>query len=193
MESESYADVPMLVSTDEDAGQGSIIFTQEKEIINESWESYYLVDVLIDSGFNETDPDMFMTTCHSPECPLGPWVFDTLEKTYGDETTGPRSERRLLFDRINSALLEIYQMFMKPCVWAKPVTRITGSNWSRHGLIGELHKLLANQEKRANYDISEKVLDREMQWSDFGEDIEVIGKEIEKLLINDLITEFISM
>ncbi|CAK9147225.1 unnamed protein product [Ilex paraguariensis] len=194
MESESYAEVPMLPSTDEDLGQGSIIFSEEQGIFrSESWESFYLDDVLIDSGFIKTDPDMLMTIWHSPECPLGPWVFDNLEKKYCDETTGPRSERRLLFDRINSAFLEIYQRFIDPCPWVKPATRQVGTKLQLHGVKDELHKLLASQEKRANEDISEMMLDWEMQWLDFGDNMNMIGKDIEKLLINDLITELVVM
>ncbi|KAA8518850.1 hypothetical protein F0562_016376 [Nyssa sinensis] len=119
---------------------------------------------------------MFMVTWHSPDCPLGLWVFDNLEKKYCDETSWLKSERRLLFDRINSGLLEIYQCFKDPHPWVKPVTRRVASNWSRDGIKNELYnKLLASQENNANDDKAEMVLEVGSQWLDLGADIDVIG------------------
>ncbi|KAI7990530.1 High mobility group B protein 13 [Camellia lanceoleosa] len=42
-------------------------------------------------------------------------------------------------------------------------------------------------------DVTERVLDREMQWLDFGYGVDAIGREIEKLLIDDLIVEVANM
>uniref|UniRef100_A0A5B7AX11 DUF4378 domain-containing protein n=1 Tax=Davidia involucrata TaxID=16924 RepID=A0A5B7AX11_DAVIN len=195
MESEDHADGPMLMPGNEDVGQGFVAVSEETGMhVAECWESSYLVDVLVDSGFNDTDPDMFMVTWHSPECPLGPWVFDNLEKKYCDETTWLKSERRLLFDRINSGLLEIYQCFKDPHPWVKPVvTRMVASNWPKDGIKNELYKLLASQVNSANEDIAEKVLEVGSQWLDLGANIDVIGKEIERLLIDDLIAELLTM
>ncbi|KAK3016100.1 hypothetical protein RJ639_006344, partial [Escallonia herrerae] len=192
MESEAYA--LMLISNDDDIGQGSVIFSEENEVVgSESWKSSYLVDVLIDSGFEDTDPDKFMTIWPSPDRPLAPWVFDNLEKKYCDETTGLRSERRLVFDRINSAMLEIFQRLLDSYVQSRPTTMGFRSKWAKCRIKDELHKLLARQVEEANDDMSETVLDREMEWLDSGDGVRVIGKEIEKLLIDDLLIEAVTM
>lgn len=193
-ESKAYAEAPALLKSDNDVGLGLIIPVEDKEIVrSQCWESSYIVDVLIELGFKDTDPNMFMTTWYSPDCPLGPWVFDNLENKYYDGITGLKYERRLLFDRINSALMEISESFMDLCPWVRPATVGFGLKWRKCEVRDELHKLLAVQEKEANDDISGKLLDKEMHWLDSRDSIDMIGTEIEKLLINDLITELVTM
>lgn len=192
-ESKAYAEAPTLIKSDNDVGQGLTKAVEDKGIVrSECWESSYIVDVLMESGFNDIDPDMFMSTWHSLDCPLGLWVFDNLEKKYSDEITGLKYERRLLFDCINSAFLEISQSFMDPFPWVRSVMGF-GSKWQKCEVRDELLKLLAIQEKEANEDISGKQLDKEMHWLDSRDSIDVIGMEIEKLLIDDLITELVTM
>ncbi|XP_059646982.1 uncharacterized protein LOC132293489 [Cornus florida] len=195
METETYAEGPMFMSSNEDLGEGFIAVSEDKEMyIEESWEASYLVDVLIDSGFNETDADTFMATWHSPDWPLGPGIFDNLEKKYcDDETTWSKSDRRLLFDRINSALLEISQLIMDPHPWVKPVKLRVGSKWQTDRIKNELQKLLECQEKSADEDMWEKVLEGESQWLYLGDEIDATGKEIERLVLDDLIAEVLTM
>lgn len=190
MESEAYTEVPMVDA--EDAGQGSIIFSEEKGLITfSSWESSYVVDLLIESSFNDTEPDTFTRTWYSQDCPLGPWIFNNLENKYTDEST--RFERKLLFDRINSALVEIFEPSTNLFPWVKRLTLGVGLKLQKHGIEFELHKLLERQEKEAYEDITEKSLDRETQWVDLGDGIDEIGMEIEILLIDELITELVTM
>uniref|UniRef100_A0A2N9H8X1 DUF4378 domain-containing protein n=1 Tax=Fagus sylvatica TaxID=28930 RepID=A0A2N9H8X1_FAGSY len=193
LESEAYAEGPMLISSDEEGGEGSIGFPNEKGLgkTEESWESSYVVDVLIDSGFSDADAnvDIVMATWHSPECPVDPVIFEKLEKKYSSQTSCLRSERRLLFDRINSSLLEIYQQFMDPNAWVRPATRVG----SKDGLQDRLFVLLGSQEKKSNKDTLGKVLARESQWLDLGDGIDVIGREIERLLIDELVAEVVAM
>ncbi|KAA8516476.1 hypothetical protein F0562_017018 [Nyssa sinensis] len=171
-----HAKGPMRTSTNGDADQGFDAVSEGNGIfVAGSWESSYLVDVLLDPCFNDTDPDTFMATWYSLECPLGPGIFDNLEKKYCDEKTWLKSERRLLFDRINSGLLEIYQRFTDPHPWVKPMTRRVASKWQKDGVKNKLYKLLASQEKSANESKTEVVLEAESQWLDLGADIDVIG------------------
>ncbi|KAL6998291.1 hypothetical protein U1Q18_008417 [Sarracenia purpurea var. burkii] len=171
MESETLAD-------------GSLAVSEENAIFeDDNWESSYLVDVLINSGFDDPDPDMIAEKWHSSECPVGPWVFDNLEKYYG-ETTCLRSERRLLFDSINSGLCEILHQSMNPHPRLKLLTRAGGPEWQEHGVEYELRKLLAADEA-----ITERVLDREMQWLGFEDEVDEIGRELERLLVDDLSAE----
>ncbi|XP_057513181.1 uncharacterized protein LOC130795208 [Actinidia eriantha] len=188
MENEEYADEEMLMSSDKDVGPESVT------VDDGNLESSYLVDVLINSGFHDADPDTIMATWHSPECPLGPCVFDNLEKKYSNKTTWSRPERRLLFDRINSGLVELFQWFTDPPhTRVKPPTRMVGLQRQNRGLKCELQKLLASEEEKASEDATERNLDREKQWLGFAEDIDAIGKEVEKLMIDDLIAEIAYM
>lgn len=192
-ESEAYEEGPMLISSDEDVGEGSNEFSGEKGIsrAEDCWEPSYLFDVLSASGFNNADPDDFMATWHTPECPVDPLVFEEVEKRYFGQTCSPRSERRLLFDRINSGLMEMYQQFMDPRTWVRPAIRI-GSKWIKDGIQDGLYMVLASQEKKASSkDTLGEVLARESDWLDLGEDVDVLGREIERLLIDDLVAEVV--
>lgn len=190
LESEAYAEGPMHVSSDEEVGEGSIGHPNDKGLgeTEESWERSYIVDVLIASGFNDAEPDVVVATLHSPECPVDPIIFEKIEK-YNSQASCPRSERRLLFDRINSALLEIFQQFMDPHPWVRPATTVG----SKDRLQDRLNVMLGCQEKKSNKDTLGKVLTRESQWLDLGDEIDVIGREIEKLMIDELVAELVAM
>lgn len=173
--------------------QQPLVEYEERSFVGgDTWEASYIVDTLLYSGLEEFDSDTFFASCHSLECPLGPWVFTNLEKKYGGKTSDLKFERRLLFDRVNSALLEIFQQHVDQCPWVQPKI-IGASKWQRHGVKGYLIKLLANQEHTANGDRPENRLDREMSWLGFRDDIDMIGKEIEKLLIDDLVGEVVAL
>lgn len=156
----------------------------------EGWEVSYTLDVLINSGLQDFGFDMFRIMWHSSDRPLDPRLFDNLEQKYSDEITGLRSERRLLFDRINSALLEIFQKHIDLRPWVMPkLAGLMHSTWQKERAKDALEKLI-NQES-ANGQVTERILDREMQWADSTEEIALMGNEIEKLLIDDMITEFL--
>ncbi|XP_060201747.1 uncharacterized protein LOC132630188 isoform X2 [Lycium barbarum] len=184
MESDAYADV--VVSDDEVES-----FEENCSLRSQSWQSSYTLDVLTDSGLKASDTDTFVTSCHSLDCPLSPWIFDNLEKKYTDERTGPRYERRLLFDRINSGLLEILKKYVDPCPWVKPIQGINWK-WQTYGMKNILHQLLRTQEDPANADTPANIVE-EMHWLELKDDIDMIGKDIEKLLIEDLIVEVVTM
>ncbi|KAL2533704.1 hypothetical protein Adt_07055 [Abeliophyllum distichum] len=190
MESGAYPEVPALISSEEDVARHSLMdFEQNHKLGGEVWEASYVLDVLINSGFEESDLDFFRTTWHSPECPLHPELFDNLEKKYSDEKTESRSERRLMFDRINAVLVDVYQQLVDSYPWVVP--KLTGVDLKdpKQVIRDGLQKLLSGQDFHAVGEIPERMIDREMQWFEFKGEIDLIGNEIEKLLIDDMITE----
>lgn len=180
----------MLISSDEDVGEGSILNEKGVCRTEETWEPSYIIDVLNESGFNDFDADTFTARCHSSECPVDPSMFIKLEKKYCSQTSCQRSERRLLFDQINSALAETYQLLTDEYPWVRPATRV-GSKWVKGQLQDRLHVLLAGQEKKSNKDILGKVLTRESHWLALGDDIGAISREIEQLLTDELLAEVV--
>lgn len=180
------------ISSDEDGGEESLGFPEEKYACKaeDSWEFSYLTDVLHSSAFKDTDPDMFIAMWHSLECPIDPSTFEELEKKNADWSSQPRSERKLLFDRINLGILDIYQKFTDPYPWVRTPTIQVGNN---EGLCNNLFKFLAKQVKKVDEDIVEKVLGRTSQWLVLGYDVDVIGKEIERLMVDELIDEVVDM
>ncbi|KAL2509365.1 hypothetical protein Fot_33012 [Forsythia ovata] len=194
MESEAYARVPALFSNQEEVAQQSQLDSEENQILRaESWEVSYFLDVLIASGFEVADPDMLGESWYTPECPLHPAVFDNLEKKYSEETTVSRSERRLLFDRINSSLLEFLQQHVDSFTLVLPKIIGVSSKWETHRVEDAIRKLLTGQELLVNMDLSDRTLYREMQWLEFKDEIDVIGNEIEKLLIDDMILDVLAI
>lgn len=194
-QSNAYTGAPMLVKSDYGVSQGLPSPVEDKEMVkSQCWESSYIADVLNELGFKRyNDPDLLITTWYSSDSPLGPWVFDNLENKYYDGINKCKHERRLLFDRINSALAEISESYMDRCPWVRSTRSRFHMKWQKREVRVELRKMLAVQENEANYDISGgKLLDKEMNWLNSRDTINTIGREIETLLINELLTEFVA-
>lgn len=188
MESGTYSETSALHPIEEEEAQLSPSVSKGNRVLSaDSWRTSYVLDVLIDSGLEESDFNMFRTSWHSSNYPLDPRLFDKLEKKYNDETTGLRSERRLLFDRINSAILEIFEEHVDLCPWVMP--KLAGSDLQWQGIQDALERLIDQDD--ASREVSYRVLDREMLWSDFKGEMETLGNKIETLLIDDMITEVI--
>lgn len=190
--SESYTEGPMLVSSDDDVEEKSVGSIDERNMpkSDDNWESSYLANILINSGFNNVNPDTFITTCHSPECPINPSVFEELEKKYCDLAFSSRPERKIMFDSINAQLVDIHQQFANPLPWLRLGTTLRPT-WDKNGLRDHLQKSLTGQWKKVNKNTAEKLLGPEAQWLDMGNDMDMIGREIEKLLIDELIEEVV--
>ncbi|KAM5560010.1 hypothetical protein ABKV19_021263 [Rosa sericea] len=193
LESDSYAEGSILISSDEDAGEGSTWFQDAICREEESWESSYMVDMLNESGLNHANHETFLATWHTPECPVSPLLFQELEKKYCDETSCPKSERKLLFDRINSGLLEMFQQVTDPHPWVRRMKITVGPKWiNKTALQDGLRKLLASEEK-ANEESLDKLLERDSLWLHFGDYIDIIGREVEKSLLDELVAEVVVM
>ncbi|KAG8374296.1 hypothetical protein BUALT_Bualt11G0117000 [Buddleja alternifolia] len=189
MESCSYADVSTLASIEKEIALLYSLLSEGNNILGaESWEISYALDVLIECGLQESGFDMFVTKWHSPDCPLDPKLFNNLEKNYSDDNIDLRLERRLIFDRLNWVIVEIFQQNVDFCPWVMP--KLTGLSRQKERVIESLGDLI--NRVFANVEITERVLDREMLWSNYRGEIDEIGNEIEKLLIDDMINEFIS-
>ncbi|KAM7262966.1 hypothetical protein ACFE04_000649 [Oxalis oulophora] len=183
-------DGPMFTYSDEDAGEGSIMFTRDKQMKSgeEYWESSYLTDVLTGSGFQSAaDPDGFLSAMHSPECPVNPLLFEELEKKYREMMSVPKSERRLMFDRINLKMLDIYQQIADPHPWIRLETGVCPL-WNKNAM-EDMRWSLLNEDEKVKINAHEKAFGRESDWLDLGEEIDKIGKEIERLLVHELVLE----
>ncbi|KAJ9160028.1 hypothetical protein P3X46_025469 [Hevea brasiliensis] len=195
--SEAYSEESsMMVSCDEDKGEGSVNDFEENEgliSVDESRDfSYldfsYLVDVLTEAGLHNRNLHSVFDTWHSKKFPISYSVFEILEKRYGGQISWKRSERRLLFDRINSGLMEILKLSLDVLTWTKPVARRFSFS-PRHDLIEEeLWMLLVSQEKEASKE-SEKILGKDDGWLKLGDDIQIIGRQLGNSLIDELVAE----
>ncbi|KAK1570547.1 hypothetical protein Q3G72_003561 [Acer saccharum] len=196
-ESEAYSEgTGMIVSSDDDSEEGSISNFEENEkksmkifSVKEARDYSYMVDIVTEASFHGTNLDTGYNTEYSPECPLSPTVFEMVEKKYGEQISWKRSDRRLLFDRINSELMEILQPSIGTLQWTKPVCRRLSYRKSLEVIKEEVWISLICQEKQANNDL----LGKDDGWLDLGDDMDGIVREIENSLIDELAIEVVSM
>ncbi|PPS02377.1 hypothetical protein GOBAR_AA18266 [Gossypium barbadense] len=193
LESEAYEDGTLLLSSDDDSNEVSVGFAEEsgRPKAEENWESVYIVDVLVGSGIDGAELDTFLAAWHSPECPVNPLVFQQLEKKYCSLNYWSRAERRLMFDRINSKILEMYQEYNDQPPWMISGKKIIPT-WNIRELEDSLHKSLVSQNKIRQMDVGEMVLAGECLWLDLRWDIDTIGRGIERLLVDELVAEVLA-
>ncbi|BAT85644.1 uncharacterized protein HKW66_Vig0052520 [Vigna angularis] len=192
LESEEFVEGSVLIQSDEDGGEAYTGISEDNGLLNgDSWESSYMIDVLSESGIDRALPDAFLEVWHSLECPVSLSVFDELEKKYSDWSTCPRSERRLLFDRINWGIIDIYEQFVSAQPWVIPsraTNLCSSSKLIKSGLQDCLYKMLWTQGKVKDTTLG-KVLVSELQWLNLRDDIDGIGSKVESLLLDDLVAE----
>lgn len=165
-------------------------FENTSTITAKGWEASYTVDVLIHAGLQEFGFDLFRIMWHSPDCPLDFRLFDILEEKYKD-VAGSRPERMLLFDRINSALSEIFLKHVDVQPWVTPMLIASMHlTWQKERARRTIENLI-DRESANVMQVTERILDRETQWPEFAEEVAFTGNEIEWLLIDDLINEFL--
>ncbi|XP_057792700.1 uncharacterized protein LOC131009405 [Salvia miltiorrhiza] len=180
----------MVVSGDEDAEEEFGVPHHDSRKVKrwlrdgESRNFSYTVDVLDEAGFCGMNSYMDLKMWYSLECPISPLVFETLEKKYGKQTSWQKSERQLLFDRINSALLEIFQ------AGTTSIQRRLRASFRLDEVVDEIWTTLVSQEKEKTKELSEKAL---VKWLEFEEGIDIICKELEASLFDELAMEFASL
>ncbi|XP_020700615.1 uncharacterized protein LOC110112658 isoform X1 [Dendrobium catenatum] len=171
-----------------------LIFDDEvnKKILNslknESERDFlYLLDILTVSGIYAASQNKFFDACYSPDYPVFPDVFDKLESEYHMVNSWPRSDRKLLFDHINSILAEV----LAPCMDFHPWVKLKRRNSCGHGrLVDESWRLLVRQQKELSRGKpDEKVLDT--RWFYIDDHMDMIGREIERMLKDDLLNELV--
>lgn len=148
----------------------------------------YFLDILTVSGIYGTSQNKFFDAFYSPDNPVFPDVFDKLENEYNMINLWSRSERKLLFDHINFILAEV----LAPCMDLHPWVKVKRSTSSGHGrLVDESWRLLLRQQKEfSRGKPEEKVLDT--KWLYIDDHVDMIGREIERMLKDDLLSELVS-
>ncbi|XP_019245544.1 PREDICTED: uncharacterized protein LOC109225363 isoform X2 [Nicotiana attenuata] len=185
----------MGVSNDEHSEIGSLDLLQDSENVlpdfkvAESRDFSYLVDVLDEANLHGMNLGLRFETWHSLDCPVNPSVFDLLEKKYGKQTSWLKSERKLLFDRINSGLSEILHSFLDIYIREKSIKRRCCSALRRIDVEEELWRMLVSQENEVHKDLSGKAIGNETKWLQVEEELGSICREIEKYLFDELAAE----
>lgn len=193
LESEAYVEGTALVSSDEDTGECPSGLSEDKAThgTEGSWESSYITDILVHSGYIEYDPETFVSKLHSLEFPIDPLMFEELEKGHYSGSSS-RPERRLLFDRLNSGLKEIYHQLTNPHPWLLAIRPDPGYKLSRDGLLDGFCRSLVGRDRKAIRGTLDKVLMNETKWLNLGDDFDLVGRETERLLLDDIVAELVA-
>ncbi|GAB2235686.1 hypothetical protein Droror1_Dr00026121 [Drosera rotundifolia] len=194
-ESEAYDEGSLHVPSEDDVGKMSNALPESRGLLDEeSCASSYFLDVLADSGFDHSDLEMLKSTWDSIGCLVAPWVFEKLEKSFSAQSISSRIDRKLLFDRINSGIPEILEKVSDPCPWVTYGKRITYPQWEDM-IKAELRQLLKEQEvvDVERTFLHEQVLESDLKWMNLGDHIDGVAREIEQVMIDELMADFVTM
>ncbi|KAK9123584.1 hypothetical protein Sjap_013186 [Stephania japonica] len=180
----------LIVSSDDDVGEGSVGILREEifNVLQNEEKRYfsYMIDVLRESGFLNIDDDVIMTMWFSPESPVSLSIWEKLEKNFKEEVNWPKSERRLLFDQINLGLMHIFQHHMDPHPWVKENVVL---GWSQEPLEVRVWNFLERESKGGRKDLFEVASRNETKWLDLGDGADAVGREVERMVFNELVDE----
>ncbi|KAH6780479.1 hypothetical protein C2S52_011716 [Perilla frutescens var. hirtella] len=183
----------MVISGDEDAEEQFGDLSHDSRKVKrwlgdgESRNFSYMVDVLDEAGFCGMNSYMDFKMWHSLECPISPLAFEALEKKYGKQTSWESSERQLLFDCINSGLLEIFNPIVNFHAGTTSVRRRFSASFRLDEVVDELWMKLVSQEKEKSKELYKKALDK---WLELEEGIDIVCRELEASLFDELAMEF---
>ncbi|XP_073042046.1 uncharacterized protein [Primulina eburnea] len=163
---------------------------------DESRNFCYIVDVLDEAGcFKERPIIDIIQSWDSLELPISPLVFDALEKKYGRQACWQKSDRQLLFDLMNSGLTTILERLLNFHSRATScLQRHFTAGMKRDEVENMLWKMVISLEREKSIDASEKVVEGAMKWWEVDDkDTNVISRELEISLFEELVMESISL
>uniref|UniRef100_A0A0E0KKS7 DUF4378 domain-containing protein n=1 Tax=Oryza punctata TaxID=4537 RepID=A0A0E0KKS7_ORYPU len=157
----------------------------------EEREFSYVLDILIVSGIHGTAEDQLYKVCQSLDCPAGYDVFEKLEKKYMKVAEWSRSDRKLIFDMVNTILSEI----LAPCLdmhpWVKSARKMAPV-WGSEGLLEKSLQMLVQRRQElglSKIKPEKKALDR--KWPDLSDCIDKVGRDVENMIKDDLLEELL--
>jgi hypothetical protein len=157
----------------------------------EEREFSYLLDMLIASGIHGIAEDQLYKVCQSLNCPAGYDVFEKLEKKYAKVVQWSKSDRKLLFDMVNTILSQI----LGPCFNMQPwvnTDRNLAPLWGSEGLLERVLQVLTQRREELALSKSKpekKAFDQ--KWPDLVDCIDMIGRDVEKMIKDDLLEELL--
>ncbi|AQK61940.1 uncharacterized protein [Zea mays] len=156
---------------------------------DEEREFSYLLDILIASGIHGTVEDQMYKVCQSTEYPASDDVFEKVEKKYTKVVQWSRSDRKLLFDMVNTILSQI----LAPCLNMRPwvnTTRNLAPLWGAEGLLEKVLQVLTQRrEQLAPSETKPEKKGLDPKWPDLADWIDRAGRDIERMIKDDMLEE----
>ncbi|KAL5219444.1 hypothetical protein ABZP36_020128 [Zizania latifolia] len=119
-------------------------------------------------------------------------VFEKLEKKYMKVAQWSRTDRKLIFDMVNTILSEI----LAPCLdmhpWVKTARKMAPV-WGSEGLLEKVSQMLV--QRREELALSKTKPEKkafDWKWSDLADCIDKVGRDVENMIKDDLLEELLS-
>ncbi|CAH9074433.1 unnamed protein product [Cuscuta epithymum] len=160
---------------------------------------YYIQTILSEAGLDQVQYNSFISRWHSPESPLDPSLIDKYIDSHEEESLHEarkkerRSIRKLIFDCVNSVLMDITCQYTYPCnsvmlvdhVWEQMKewfswNMVCTSGYDEDGNSLIVENMVANEIVNKGWIHCWK-----LEW-------ESIGKEIEGKLLEEMVREMIN-
>nr|XP_043611930.1 uncharacterized protein LOC122583610 [Erigeron canadensis] len=166
--------------------QGSSGATQES--VNSG--SSFTAQILQASGINSIDPDTFTPAYQSVHLPIDPRLFYRLKKYYFEGVVLSRSEKCLVHDYFEQTFIRTSKsMVAQP--WVNPAKRKGQLTLKKFKIEDQIRKLI-NEIDREDDEIFFAVnCDKDPEWDHPTNEMDILGKLIGELVLNDLVLEFI--
>ncbi|XP_044981975.1 uncharacterized protein LOC123448980 [Hordeum vulgare subsp. vulgare] len=166
----------------------------EMEIANafmdeEERDFSYVLDMLTLLGIDGAFQDGLLDVRCFSEYPAGPDIYDILENKYSSLILWPASERMLLFELTNTVIADLIASLVHH--GSKGLLRRFSSRWDQDGFVVDVwQRVFELRQETDGYQGDPLMMDFERQGSE--DSIDLVGGEMERMLLKDLVEETIA-
>ena len=146
----------------------------------------YVLDILTCMGIQSNEQEFLLDACYLWEypAPASSDVYESLQKKYGKYILWPQSDRRLLFDLTNDALMGVVSCLTYSGMRRKWQSKIRGKE---EGVLDHLWERVCRQRQEAECFQGERLMG--VEWLDCEDATYQIAGELESMLGADLLEE----
>ncbi|KAJ9559026.1 hypothetical protein OSB04_013640 [Centaurea solstitialis] len=155
-------------------------------------ESSLFSHILQASDTSVTEPAFFTSPWPAIHHPTDPTLFHRLENHYSKGAPLPRPERLLLHDYIESTFIRTSKS-MAAHSWVSPLKRERQLTLTKLGIEDQMRKVIEEIEKEDDEIFEAINYDKDPEWVQQTNEIDILGKVIADLIMNDLVLEVIKL
>ncbi|KAL6657278.1 hypothetical protein ACP70R_005058 [Stipagrostis hirtigluma subsp. patula] len=187
------ADTELILPSDDEISASCKPVSETGQTSNTFWDAderdfSYVLDMLTCLGIQSDEQDFLFNACYLCESPAGSDIYDKLEKKYSRLILWPQSERRLLFDLTNDAVMDVVTC-LTDCGSQRMVKKWQ-SKWDKEGILQEVWGRVCHQRREAECFQEERLMG--VGWLDCRDVTSEMVREIGSMLDEDLIEEVIA-
>ncbi|KAL6896800.1 hypothetical protein ACP4OV_007372 [Aristida adscensionis] len=189
---ENAVDSDQVLSSNNEISASCKPLSETGQTSNTFWDAderdfSYVLDMLTCLGIQSDEQDFLLNACYLCECPAGSEIYDSLEKKYSMLILWPQSERRLLFDMTNDALMDVVTC-LTDCGREGMVKY--HSKWDKEAILQEVWRRVCRQRREAECFQEERLMG--VGWLDCGDVTSEMVGEIGSMIDEDLFEEVIA-